>query len=452
MLNCLDGMVCEPRKKLTQSEKYLYKIWLEKEFSMEHLQTISGKTISIISPGIRNESEGPDFLNAMIMINDDLLSGDIEIHLKNKDWYLHQHEKDENYNNVVLHVIKEASDVDFIENLDGKKIDVLQLPLGDALASFEPFPCKKWTPLNFEKFEKIIIDYSAKRFRRKTLAARKSLLQYQPEQYFFIGMLDVMGYSKNRIAMKQIAKVLDIEKLYQLLNTIDEDKRLLFLETVFLGIAGLLDDKYEKYYSSPAYFEALQQQWKKLAEQHEFESIRDQKFHFAGSRPANYPHKRLVALAQIINNIYPQKPGQLSMELLFSGRKFEVILQMLKEKFQLPSGMWKNHPLFKTHKSNLLIGDSRLMDFLSNIMLPFARAFNSILKEDENVQYCIDINGKIPVGAMPGKIKDMLKYLQIPITQIKTNYLLQGCIEYHRLFCDLNLCSICILGDMVEHK
>jgi hypothetical protein len=445
-------MVCEPRKPLNRSEKFLYKIWLEKSFPMAHLQTVSGKSVSIINTGIRNQTEGPDFKNALIMVGDDLLSGDIEIHLKNKDWYLHGHHTDENYNEVVLHVIKEKSDSDFIRTAAGNDVEILQLPItNEDYPIFKP-ACRTWSPVDFAKFSDLLQDYANNRFRRKTLAARKALLQIEPEQYFLIGLLDMMGYSRNRTGMKAIGKLLDIEKLYSILETLEEKKRLVFLETLLLGIAGLLNDDYQKYYNNAAYFQALQSEWKRISQNYGFHQSVSEKFHFAGSRPANYPHKRLIALAQILFNHYPRKPGQVSLEILFSGRKFDQILQLLREKFQLPAGMWKNHPIFQSHKSNLLIGDSRLMDFFTNILLPFARALCSILKEEEQAALCIEFNQKVPTGAIPGKIKEMLKNLKVPAGKIKTNFLLQGCIEYNRLFCDLELCNICQLRDSIGAK
>lgn len=443
MLNCSHDIVSEPRKKLSQSEKYLYKIWLEKTFKQEHLKTLSGTAVSILNPGTRNESAGPDFNNAMIMLGDDLVSGDIEIHIRNNDWYLHGHEQDENYNNVVLHVIKEPNDEQFIKNFHNENIEILVVEPIVATLDKQLFQCKNWEPINFDNFKFVIEEYASKRFQRKTLETRKALMQYQPEQYFFIGLLDMLGYSKNREAMKKIAGNLDIEDLYSIISEVSETDRLLVLEIILLGVSGMLTNDYKKYFGNDHYFESLQIKWKSVSKKYNLTSILGEKFHFAGVRPVNYPHKRLVALAQIINNIYPQKPAQFCLNTLFSGRKFELMLEILKDKFQMPSGMWKNHPLFKSHTSHQLIGNSRLMDFISNIMLPFARALSSILKNEQNSEYCIEINKQVPIGAIPGKIDGFLKNLTIAPKEIKSNYLLQGCIEYHRLFCNLELCNIC---------
>ena len=44
---------------------------------------------------------GPDFFNAKVKIGGTLWVGNIEIH-KASDWYLHGHDRDTHYDNVVL--------------------------------------------------------------------------------------------------------------------------------------------------------------------------------------------------------------------------------------------------------------------------------------------------------------------------------------------------------------
>ena len=76
-------------------------------------------------PGTLNQGSGPDFFNALIEVGGQLWAGNIEMHLKSSDWYAHHHEKDDNYNNVVLHVVWEDDIAIFRK--DGSKMETLEL-------------------------------------------------------------------------------------------------------------------------------------------------------------------------------------------------------------------------------------------------------------------------------------------------------------------------------------
>src|SRR5215203_2805550 len=86
-------------------EKLLQYIWQFQYFNRSTLQTNGGEELQIIFPGTINQNQGPDFYNAKVKIQDILLAGTIEIHCKASDWKKHQHHKDKNYQNVILHVV-----------------------------------------------------------------------------------------------------------------------------------------------------------------------------------------------------------------------------------------------------------------------------------------------------------------------------------------------------------
>ena len=46
-----------------------------------------------------------NFLNAKIQIDNQLWAGNVEVHVNSSDWYVHNHEKDANYDAVILHVV-----------------------------------------------------------------------------------------------------------------------------------------------------------------------------------------------------------------------------------------------------------------------------------------------------------------------------------------------------------
>jgi len=66
--------------------------WLKWSKSLSgKLYTTDGKKVVVIEPGVVNRDSGPDFKDAMILINGVALSGDVEIHLDSKSWYSHSH-------------------------------------------------------------------------------------------------------------------------------------------------------------------------------------------------------------------------------------------------------------------------------------------------------------------------------------------------------------------------
>lgn len=88
-------------------EDLLYFIWKQNKLPKKLLCASNGDTVSIKVPGIQNRLEGPDFFNAKIEIDGQLWAGNVEMHIKSSDWYVHHHETDKNYDNVILHVVWE---------------------------------------------------------------------------------------------------------------------------------------------------------------------------------------------------------------------------------------------------------------------------------------------------------------------------------------------------------
>jgi len=106
-------------------EDLLYFIWRHNKLPTKQLYTTSNEGVEVKSAGIRNSSSGPDFFNAKVEINGQLWAGNVEMHVKSSDWYVHHHEKDKNYDNVILHVVWE-DDVSVFRK-DGSQIPTLEL-------------------------------------------------------------------------------------------------------------------------------------------------------------------------------------------------------------------------------------------------------------------------------------------------------------------------------------
>jgi len=106
-------------------ERILHLIWDQMIIGATDLQSSCGKSIRIVKQGIYNRNSGPDFMQAKIVIDDQLWVGSVEIHDKSSYWNRHKHHLDKAYNAVILHVVYEEDSP--VYNQLGQKVPCLVL-------------------------------------------------------------------------------------------------------------------------------------------------------------------------------------------------------------------------------------------------------------------------------------------------------------------------------------
>src|SRR5688500_3356194 len=106
-------------------EQLLHFIWQRKLFDQSRLFTTSGQQIEILHLGFPNQDQGPDFLQARIKLDENLWAGHVEIHILSSAWFLHNHDKDTHYNNVILHVVWQEDEP--ARTLEGVRIPCIEL-------------------------------------------------------------------------------------------------------------------------------------------------------------------------------------------------------------------------------------------------------------------------------------------------------------------------------------
>ena len=87
-------------------EDFLHYLWQYKKIPLSTV-LVTGEPLQILSFGEYNTLSGPDFQNAKLIIAGQQWAGNVEMHLKSSHWYLHQHQQDPAYRNVILHVVWE---------------------------------------------------------------------------------------------------------------------------------------------------------------------------------------------------------------------------------------------------------------------------------------------------------------------------------------------------------
>lgn len=108
------------------TEDRLQQWWAANPLAGRTLRCRSGKEVRILDAGELNTTDGPDFLNAHVMIGGIHCYGAVELHLHSSGWFDHHHHLNQAYDKVILHVVSSAGRSAALRT-DGTQIPELDL-------------------------------------------------------------------------------------------------------------------------------------------------------------------------------------------------------------------------------------------------------------------------------------------------------------------------------------
>ncbi|GIV54410.1 MAG: hypothetical protein KatS3mg039_0928 [Candidatus Kapaibacterium sp.] len=193
--------------------------WLS-EPSRVH-RTVSGKRLQVLSPGrINPHHDGPDFLDAAILLDSVVLVGSIEFDKQRSLWVAHHHTTNARYQSVVLHVVLE-SDTDR-DDLP----EALVVPADELLNVIEtPMPSEPNTTLDE------IQGYALLRLLR--LSAQHA--EYYRNRTIREGFAYSVRTFLEQYAKKRRRPTYAAERLDYLLGRVAESEHVQFLEAIVGG-------------------------------------------------------------------------------------------------------------------------------------------------------------------------------------------------------------------------
>lgn len=349
-------------------EEFLHYLWQYQLFDKQYLQTNSGETIYIERTGHHNINSGPDFLEAKIQIGKELWVGSVEIHLKASDWYVHNHESDPKYDNVILHVVWEDDIPVFRQNN----------------APVSAFEMKGLVPKYIWNNYRNLIQKSNKWIACENL----------------IGQIDVLtwyGWLERLYVERLEKKAIDIEQL--LVNSVNDWEAVLFklmaknfglkvngsaflslantfdfsivrkerseknnLEALLFGQAGLLEKKLDD-----SYYVALQEIYRYQQHKYKLEA-NPENVQFFRLRPTNFPTIRLSQLANLFSK------NQNLFQKLMTSNDVSALYGLLQTK---ASSYWDFHFVFgKESKKSIKRSTKSFIDLLLiNTIIPLRFAY-----------------------------------------------------------------------------
>ena len=459
------------------AEHFIYQLWEKNYFSSIPLKTIDEMDVSIISPGIRNEDEGPDFKDAVIKIDEKIYHGDVEIHRATEDWYVHGHHANPAYNNVIFHLVigepikgepairldrKEVPAQVFINITENKFFTLakkykLTFPGYTAISA-----CKLSEKSNEEKIA--IIDY----FGRERLIAKAERFKEQHQssswdQVLYLGIMEALGYSKNQIPFRKLANLLPVEALMREVRGLTKVDALVKLQGIMMGTAGLLpsqdpsfDWRRVKDENSKSYVERLEQVWQEFYSRLGIKPMERSEWLFFRLRPSNFPTRRLVGAGMILQRFFEKGILKkiLTIVQAFPDENQKVVREIEKCFICKARGYWANHYRFEegiaeleTENSVTLIGQNRAREIVINILLPVLYAFAE-MSEDSRLKIKITRIFQVYPKTVTNSIIDRMTKILLAEGK-ETRKLInsasrqQGMIHLYKLYCRRKECARC---------
>ncbi len=286
-------------------EQLLHYAWKHRLLPARPLTTIDGLPVEVIDPGLHNRDSGPDFFNAKVKIGQTLWVGNVEIHDRSSDWFLHGHDSDAAYDNVVLHV---ASLIDCnVTNTLGHYIPQLQLDVPQRIKdNFEELlhedrypPCHRIIPqLAPITLHAWMAALQTERLEQKTeaIARRVRLAGGSWEAAYFMTLARSYGFGINGDSFEEWASHIP-------LSAVGHHRDDLFqVEAIFMGQAGLLAPesiplRYREAAVADPYFQRLGKEYAYLAHKFSLRPMDYNHWRFLRLRPQNFPYIRLSQLA-----------------------------------------------------------------------------------------------------------------------------------------------------------
>lgn len=420
-------------------EAFLHYIWKYKKIDVLNLRTIANEEIHIITVGQYLEKAGPDFFNAQLIIADQKWAGNVEIHLKSSDWYVHSHERDEAYDNVILHVVwehdteifrKDNSTIpvlelkNYVDQELVNKYDSLVIPKSwifceNDIRDLDSFTLKNWQDRLF-----------LERLERKSIPILEMLSQTNNdwEAVLFCLLAKNFGLNTNGESFLKMATAIPFSVIRK------ECSDVVNLEALFYGSIGLLNMQRED-----TYFKELQNRFAYVKHKYGLEIFNFEPIEFFKHRPDNFPTIRLAQLASLYHhqrNLFSQIIDVKSIKDMYSI--FDVSV----------SDYWQNHYVFDKFSpfKKKKISRSFVDLIFINTVIPLCFSYGKSQGKDV-VEDLIAFLDQVP----PEKNSIIEKFNSFGI---KSNNAFdsQSLLQLKNEYCNKSKCMDCVVGATLLKK
>lgn len=418
------------------NESFLHYLWQFQQFEKTNLQTTDGQSICVLKIGFLNSDAGPDFSNARLQINEIEWAGCVEIHIKSSDWYLHNHQDDKAYQNVILHVVWEHNQAILRE--DGSEIPTLELKnivSQNLLEKYEQLinnqqiiPCEEQFKTvselaKIQTLDKVLLHRLEQKAQIVFDLLKANHDDWEETAYQLLAKN--FGFKLNAEPFLQLARNLPLKTLQKHRNS------LMQIEAMLYGQAGFLNSNF-----SDEYIINLQKEHTFLAAKYQLKdkAVELHEWKFLRTRPANFPTVRLAQFAQIVAN----------QASFFSAFVHYQDIKALKKSLAVSqSEYWQeHHSIEKQSKQKLKgLGKDSVDNILINTIIPLLVCYAQVFDNQEYIDKAIGLLETLP--AEKNHITDFWEGLG---QKTKNAFDSQASIALYNDFCKQKKCLQCKIG------
>ena len=414
------------------NEELLYYVWQYKVFDHNNLTTITGDNVKILNYGIRNLSSGPDFSNVKIEINDIIWAGNMEIHVLSSDWKKHNHDADEAYKNVVLHVVydndknhlpdnipvivlKDRIDKSLIEKFSGLMDATTWIPCENSIKKVDLSRFSLWS-------NKLTIERLA--YKTHDIVSTESYKNGDWHQLLHERIARYFGTKDNSDIFQVLASLIP----YNLIRKISFDPW--SIESVVFGCSGFLDEE-----AKDDYHQRLINEYNFQKTKLKLSSLRKVEWKNFGMFPSGQPTFRLAQFAAYLcqaENMFDQ---------ILSAQNISDITKLFNGEL---SEYWNNHFRFGKEttaiKSNKLSA-SMIERITINAIVPVLFSYAQLREDDDLIDKCLSI-----LDSITAEENTIIKKWKSLGLKPKTASEGQALLQLKHKYCDGKQCLKCNIG------
>lgn len=422
----------------------MHYVWQHRLVLAGDMVTTDGRRVEIIDPGMLNRDAGPDFFNAKVRIGSDMWCGNVEMHVRASDWYKHGHDSDRAYDSVILHVV--GAD-DCSVSVDGGRMlpqMVMQCApdFSERYRNMVDAPSERLACFNeLREVPKIYVSdcLTAMAFERLYEKSERILTLFDrldgnwPEAVY-VTLARALGFGLNSQAFEQLALAVPLRTLLKHRDNAEAIEGLLF------GHAGLLPASLAE--QDPR-VQLMQREYRFMCHKFGLQPPAPIVWKMARTRPQNFPHRRIAALAAMVADGFAVASYVSSICTLEEARSVfdDIILPYYWTRrftFGPMGGVSMSRAFSRSSIDSLVI----------NVVVPSMYAYGLRYGDEAMQRRAVEL-----LEELPAERNTVTRLFEAAGVECRDAFMSQALIQLRRAYCEPRKCLYCRLGHrFLSHK